>query len=152
MDFWIRSIQWLALSAWFGSWALFAAVLAPIVFRTLPVDQAGDLVGQLLPILYLSGAAAGILCAIAAAALGHRRILIIFPLVLASMSALSHFGLTPAVNEVVPSELAADSVADAAARFAQFHELSRALFMLILIGVGGLILGLAKQDPGRRRD
>jgi hypothetical protein len=55
-----------ALSAWLGAALLVATVVAPAAFAVLPTRTlAGALVGRVLPVLFYSGAAIGILAALA---------------------------------------------------------------------------------------
>jgi hypothetical protein len=61
------SIAVVALSAWLGAALLAAAVVAPAAFAVLPTRSlAGALVGRVLPALFYSGAAIGILSALLA--------------------------------------------------------------------------------------
>ena len=54
-----------ALSAWLGAMLLVATVVAPAAFAVLPTRTlAGALVGRVLPVLFYSGAAIGILIAL----------------------------------------------------------------------------------------
>jgi Domain of unknown function (DUF4149) len=53
-----------ALSAWLGAAILVAAVVAPAAFAVLPTRSlAGALVGRVLPVLFYSGAAVGVVAA-----------------------------------------------------------------------------------------
>jgi hypothetical protein len=55
-------IALVALSAWLGATLLAATVVAPAAFAVLPTRTlAGALVGRVLPVLFYSGAAVGIL-------------------------------------------------------------------------------------------
>jgi hypothetical protein len=59
-------IAGVALSAWLGAALLVATVVAPAAFAVLPTRTlAGALVGRVLPVLFYSGAAIGILAALA---------------------------------------------------------------------------------------
>jgi len=54
-------ISLVALSAWLGAAILTAAVVAPAAFAVLPTrGLAGALVGRILPVLFYSGAAVGV--------------------------------------------------------------------------------------------
>ena len=56
------SIAVVALSVWLGAALLLAAVVAPAAFAVLPTRTlAGALVGRVLPVVFYSGAAIGIL-------------------------------------------------------------------------------------------
>jgi hypothetical protein len=45
----------LSLVCWLGGMVFFTALVAPIVFNVLPMDEAGKLVGALFPRYYLLG-------------------------------------------------------------------------------------------------
>ena len=54
--------QILVLSLWLGAAVFLAAVVAPSAFAALPTRElAGALVGRVLPVLFVAGAAAGII-------------------------------------------------------------------------------------------
>ena len=56
MTTWLRATEALLLGGWFGSWALFALVIAPTAFRELPSGEiAGQLVGPVLRVLHYYG-------------------------------------------------------------------------------------------------
>ena len=58
----LARIAVVALSAWLGAALLAATVVAPAAFAVLPTRTlAGALVGRVLPVLFYSGAAVGIL-------------------------------------------------------------------------------------------
>ncbi|MFL5618453.1 MAG: DUF4149 domain-containing protein [Gemmatimonadaceae bacterium] len=59
------AITVVALSAWLGAAILVATVVAPAAFAVLPTRTlAGALVGRVLPVLFYTGAAVGILAAL----------------------------------------------------------------------------------------
>ena len=59
------AIAVVALSAWLGAAILAAAVVAPAAFAVLPTrGLAGALVGRVLPVLFYSGAAVGVVAAL----------------------------------------------------------------------------------------
>lgn len=55
------------LAAWMGAAILLAAVVAPAAFAALPSRTlAGDVVGRVLPVVFVAGAAVGTLAAVTA--------------------------------------------------------------------------------------
>lgn len=54
-----RVLHLLAVSVWLGSVAFFSFVAAPAIFRTLPKQQAGDVVGAIFPTYYWVGHVCG---------------------------------------------------------------------------------------------
>ncbi len=55
MSYLARVLHLLSVSIWLGTVTFFSFVVAPTIFRTLPQQQAGDLVGALLPVYYWAG-------------------------------------------------------------------------------------------------
>lgn len=145
----VRTVRWLLLGGWFGSWALFAFVIAPLAFRVLPgVEVAGTLVSPLLRTLHLYGLAAGLgLFAIAFSKAAPRSLLVL-PLVLAGLCAVTEFGVTAAITDIRPSTFGADTQEGAAEQFSQLHMLSRGLFATIWIG-SGVLIGLHAREDAR---
>lgn len=64
-----KAVFWLALAVWLGEIVFFSFVVAPSVFRALPQDVAGQVVGVIFPRYYALGAVAGAIAMIAALAL-----------------------------------------------------------------------------------
>jgi len=57
---------WLALVVWLGQVVFFSFTVAPAVFRALPPETAGQVVGVIFPRYYALGALAGIVALAAA--------------------------------------------------------------------------------------
>ncbi len=55
MSYLARVLHLLSVSIWLGTVTFFSFVVAPTIFRTLPQQQAGDVVGALLPVYYWAG-------------------------------------------------------------------------------------------------
>lgn len=51
----IKFIHLFSIIIWFGGVIFFSGVVAPMMFKTFPLDQAGDVVGAIFPIFYLMG-------------------------------------------------------------------------------------------------
>ena len=142
----LRSLRWLTIGGWLGSWALFAFVIAPTAFRVLPSgDVAGALVGPVLRALHLYGLAAGIALFAIAFALRDRRWALAIPAVLAVLCAVTEFGITAAISDIRPSTFGPGTPEGAAERFSQLHMLSRVLFGVVLAGVAGLTVLYATE-------
>lgn len=144
----LRTVLWTSLGAWFGSWAFFAFVVSRIAFQVLPGDIAGDLAGTLLTILHFGGAAAALIAAGAALALGRRGWVIGLPVGLALICLVSEFWISPEVALVRPSTLGAASTELTADRFRVFHRLSLGLFLAVHAASFGLIILHARLDAG----
>ena len=50
-----RVVHLLSVSLWVGSVAFFSFVVAPAIFKALPKEQAGDVVGAIFPTYYWVG-------------------------------------------------------------------------------------------------
>ena len=147
----LRTLRWLLLGGWFGSWALFAFAVAPIAFRVLPSGlEAGRLVSPLLRALHLYGLVAGTALFAIAIAQGERRMLAWTAAVLAALCAFTEFGITAAIGGMRPSTFGPATPAGAAERFAHLHQASRVIFGVVLAGSAALIAMYAREDVARR--
>jgi len=150
----LRTVLWMSLGIWVGSWAFFAFVVSRIAFQILPEDVAGNLAGLLLEILHFEGAAAALVAAGAAAALGRRGWVIALPLGLALICLISALWISPGIAAVRPSTIGEASTLASGERFRFLHHLSIGLFLavhfasIILIGLHArLDARLARVNP-----
>jgi hypothetical protein len=150
----LRTVLWMSLGIWVGSWAFFAFVVSRITFQILPGDVAGNLAGLLLEILHFGGAAAALVAAAAAAALGRRGWVIALPLGLALICLISELWISPGIAAVRPSTIGEASTLASGERFRFLHRLSIGLFLavhfasVILIGLHArLDARLARVNP-----
>ena len=145
----LRSILWLALGGWVGSWALFALVIARLAFRVLPSPQiAGHLIGPTLEVLHWYGAAAG--AGLAALALVLRRgpTLAVFPLALAVACLVSQLGVTPRMEALYDYAFGPAGNVEAAAQYRRLHGVSMAIFTAVLSGAIALVvLHVRREQP-----
>lgn len=150
----MRTALWLAMGTWVGSWSFFAFVVSRIAFQMLPGDVAGDLAGSLLAILHFSGAAAALIAAAAATALGRRGLAVGLPVLLAIICLASELWLSPEVAAVRPSALGAANTAETQQQFRLLHRLSLGLFLathLASIGLVGLFARLDARELAELR-
>jgi hypothetical protein len=124
-----RTVLWMSLAAWVGSWGFFAFVVSRVAFRVLSGDVAGDLAGILLAYLHWGGVAMGLVVAAASAALGRRGGLVALPIVLAVLCLASELLLAPEIAAVRPSTLGAVATEASSQRFGWLHALSLGLFL-----------------------
>ena len=150
----LRTVLWMSLGIWVGSWAFFAFVVSRVAFQILPGDVAGNLAGLLLEILHFGGAAAALVAAGAAAALGRRGWVIALPLGLALICLISELWISPGIAAVRPSTIGEASTLASGERFRFLHRLSIGLFLavhfasIILIGLHArLDARLARVNP-----
>jgi len=133
------------LALWIGAAALAAAVVAPAAFAVLPTRAlAGALVGRVLPVIFVSGAVAGVLVALLAWNAGEP-----FARVRASLGAataiaclVAQFVITPRIErlraDMGPSIEALAPTDPRRAEFGKLHGISVAF-----MGVGMLAAGAA---------
>lgn len=145
----LRTLAWLILGGWIGSWALFALVIARVAFRVLPSPEiAGALVGPVLAVLHGYGAFAGLSLAGLAWLLGRRRILIALPLMLAIACLASELAVTPRLDAIHDLAFGPNGNIEAAARYRQLHGLSMAIFSAVLAGAIALVaLHVREETP-----
>jgi len=57
----LRFIHLFSTVTWFGGVIFLSAFVAPVMFTTFPVEQAGDVMGAIFPVFYRMSYAAGLL-------------------------------------------------------------------------------------------
>jgi hypothetical protein len=145
----MRASAWILLAGWFGSYSLFAFVIAPTAFQVLPSQAAaGSLVSPVLAVLHNYGILAGV--ALTGLNVAARRgwLMVSVPLVLACACAVSEYWVTPAIGEVLPRSFGIAQEEEPAERFSRLHQTSRFLFGIVQFGTLGLIVALAREGPG----
>lgn len=150
VDVTLRSLLWLILGGWIGASSYFALVVALAAFRVLPThDLAGQLVAAVYTPLQLYGVGAGIVLAGIASALRRGRWLVVHPLVLSSLCFLSHFGITPRLDELRERAFGAAPGAAASAEFWKLHGASMAIHSVVLLGAVWLLVLHVRADVRR---
>jgi hypothetical protein len=145
----LRSTLWLLLGGWLGAWLCFATVVAPTAFRVLPSRElAAALVGPVLATLHLYGACAGLALGLLALALRRGAGLSGLPLLLGGLCLYSHFGVSGEMDEIRGAAFGPEGRAELAARFADLHRISVAIYAAV--GLGALaLLGLHARADAR---
>lgn len=147
-----RSVLWLALGGWVGSWTCFALLVAPVAFRVLPsVDLAGKLVGPVLASLHYAGAVASVVAAAAAAWLRRGRLLVGLPLLLGAGALANEWIVTARIVALRPLAFGPGGSAEAAAAFYRLHQISMVVFGAVLLGAIALVVLHARCDTPPRR-
>ena len=143
----LRSLLWLLLGGWVGSWAFFALVVARVAFQVLPsAEVAGQLVGPVLVTLHWYGAFAGVALAGLAALLGRGRLLVWLPLVLAAACLVSELAVTPQMAALRDLAFGPQGEVGAAERYRQLHGVSMTIFSLVLLGAVALLVLHTRRD------
>jgi hypothetical protein len=146
------------VGAWLGAVVFFGAAVAPSAFAALPTPaDAGALVGQLLPILFIAGIVVGVVLVIAAARFTTarpliRRALAIVGALMIVTCALAQLWVAPEIDRVRASVAALDSLApDDPVRheFGRLHALSVALLGVSWLA-GAALLVIGSIAPARR--
>lgn len=158
----MRALASYLLAAWLGAALLFAAVVAPAAFAVLPTRTlAGAIVGRVLPVLFVSGIAVGVVTVVAArlgaAGAGGGR----FPALCAVLGAVviaaclaAQFVVAPRIAavraQIGPSVEALPAADERRAAFGRLHALSvAALGVAMLAGGAALVLGALPTRGGR---
>jgi len=145
----LRSLLWLALGGWVGSWGLFALVIARLAFRVLPSPEiAGHLVAPTLEILHWYGALAGAALAVLALVLHRGRLLAVLPLALAAACLVTQLGVTPRMEALHDQAFGPGGSVEAAAEYRRLHGVSMAIFSAVLSGAIALVvLHVRREQP-----
>lgn len=150
-----REILVLLLAAWMGAVVLFAAVVAPALFRILPERAlAGALVSQILPPLFLSGALLGALAMLGARGMvlpGRSRAAAASGGVLLACGLIAQGVIAPAITRIRDSmggvALASLPADDTRRRtFGRLHAYSVLALGVGAIGALGATVALVRQD------
>lgn len=139
------------LAAWLGATIIVGAVVAPAAFAVLPTRTlAGALVGRVLPPLFWSGVAVGLLAAVAARRT-QRQMAFVAALVIAATSLAAQVIIAPRIELVRASARGPiDALASDDARrlaFGRLHGASVALLGLAGIAASITLLLTARESP-----
>jgi uncharacterized membrane protein len=88
----IKFIHLLTLVVWFGGMIFFSFIAAPSIFKILPKEDAGDVVGDIFPKYYLIGYVASLTLLVTLFKVGQGNFRVIPPMIiLAIMSGLTFY-------------------------------------------------------------
>jgi len=147
----LRSLLWLLLGGWVGSWACFGILIAPTAFRVLPsTEMAGTLVGPVLTALHVYGAIAGIGLAVIALLLERGRLRIALPVLMTVACLYTQFGVSSEIAEIRDLAFGPEGSELMAARFNELHEISLGIFKLVSAATLVLVVLHAISDSPRR--
>jgi hypothetical protein len=137
------------LSAWLGAALLVAAVVAPAAFAVLPSRTlAGALVGRVLPVLFWSGMALGLVVAVLGRMVGAGLLGTGAAVVFAAACAAAQLVVAPRIEAIRASiGGAVDALDPSDARrqaFGRLHAMS-----VLWMGVGGIAALVALVVLGR---
>lgn len=142
----LRTLHWLLLGGWVGSWCFFALVLARLAFRVLPsAEVAGQLIGPTLATLHWYGVFAGVALAGIAALAGRGKLRVALPLALAAACLVNEFGVTPQLTTLRDLAFGSDGNLESARLYRQWHGVSMSIFSLVLLGAIALV-GLTTRN------
>jgi uncharacterized membrane protein len=138
----------LALIVWLGETVFLSLVVAPSIFASFPVEEAGRVMSALFPAYYRVGAVCGVVLVVAALALwrwtaaGGGRWGLSAALAAIMLAAVLYAGLAiqPRVRELRDQRHRPDAPADVEIEFDRLHRLSVQLNGVVL--AGGLVLSL----------
>jgi hypothetical protein len=142
----LRATLWILLGGWIGALALFAVGVAPLAFSVLPAGEGGKIVAPILEGLNVYGIGAGLALAVVGWRQQRGAWAVALPIALAVVCGFSEFQVTTGIAEVRGNAFGVDVTAEAATRFSSLHQLSRALFGLVVVGAIALALLHARFD------
>lgn len=142
----MRSASLIALAAWLGASLLASAVVAPAAFAVLPTRTlAGALVGEVLPVLFVSGAVIGVLICFWAWRRGGNRLVSVGTGAQALFTAAAQFVVGPRIHALrVAMGPALDAVAPDDPRRVAFGRLHGVSVLLL----GGAMLAACVAVAG----
>jgi uncharacterized membrane protein len=137
----VRVVFLLALIVWLGEVLFLSFVVAPVLFRTFPVPEAGRAVGAIFPIYYQVGAVCGVALLLTAlllrsAAAGGVSWTVITVVVALMLAATLYAGLViqPRAQELRPQLHEISPPPSAKAEFDRLHRLAVQLNGVVLLG------------------
>jgi hypothetical protein len=143
----LRSLLWLLLGGWIGSWACFGLVVAPIAFQRLPsTEVAGHLIGPVLSALHGYGAVAGNALALLAWRMDRGRLRVALPLLMAAACVYTQFGVSPEIAEIRDRVFGPEGTEALAARWTELHRRSVAIFLSVSAASLWLLVLHARSD------
>ena len=143
----LRSLLWLLLGGWVGSWACFGLVVAPIAFDRLPsAEIAGRLIGPVLSALHVYGAVAGGALALLAGLMGRGRLRVALPVLMAAACVYTQFGVSAEIAEIRDQVFGPEGSEALAARFTELHRRSVGIFLAVAAGTLWLVVLHAGSD------
>jgi hypothetical protein len=143
----LRSLLWLLLGGWVGSWACFGLVVAPIAFQRLPSTEiAGHLVGPVLSALHVYGAVAGGALALLAGLMGRGRLRVALPLLMAAACVYTQFGVSAEIAEIRDQVFGPEGTEALASRWSELHRRSVGIFLAVSGSALWLLVLHARSD------
>jgi hypothetical protein len=144
----LAAVEVMLLSAWLGAAILVAAVVAPAAFKVLPSRTlAGALVGQVLPVIFLSGLVIGIISVLMEIRAGARftRISVAAPYAALLVGCIvAQFVIGPKIESVRLAIGGAVEALDAAdprrVQFGKLHAFSVLWMGVAMVGAGWAIV------------
>jgi hypothetical protein len=142
------------LAAWLGASLLVAAVVAPAAFAVLPTRTlAGALVGRVLPAIFWSGMALGVVVALLGGRIGLGKFGVASSIVLAAASAMAQIVVTPRIEELRVSIGGAVDALDVTdprrMAFGRLHGISVLLMGIGMVAAAVALVLLARQLSSR---
>jgi len=149
----LRSLLWLLLGGWVGSWLFFSLVLARLAFRVLPsAEVAGQLIGPALATLHWYGVVAGVALAGLAGLLRRGGLLVVLPLMLAAACLVSELGVTPQLAALRDLAFGPEGNLESAAEYRRYHGISMSIFAAVLLGAIGLVVLHTRRETPQTAD
>jgi uncharacterized membrane protein len=141
----INFIYLLSLVAWIGSIIFFSFFAAPVIFKTLEREKAGEVVGIIFPRYYLIGYISGVIALVILliTSQSFTDIKLILILIMLSCSVFAGQIVGPKARNLKPmikSEEDSEKLEELKAQFGKLHSLSVKLNGAVLL-LGLVLLG-----------
>ena len=144
--------EMIVVAAWLGAAVLTAAVVAPAAFRVLPSRTlAGAVVGQVLPVIFVSGLIVAILAGIMEARGGRSGTLVMLGFVTMVVACIvAQFVIGPKIEAVRTAIGGAVDALDESdprrVQFGQLHGLSVLCMGVAMLGAGSSLVAKLLQS------
>ncbi len=141
----INFIYLLSLVVWIGSIVFFSFFAAPVIFKTLEREKAGEVVGIIFPRYYLIGYISGViaLAILLITSQSFTDIKLVLILIMLSCSVIAGQVVGPKARNLKPmikSEEDSEKLEELKAKFSKLHSLSVKLNGAVLL-LGLVLLG-----------
>ena len=150
---WINTFFLLSLVVWMGGMIFFASIGAPTIFKTLPPEEAGKVIGAIFPkyfpMGYFSGFTAFTCLLISAIKTGHwpygKILLLIVMLTFQIYNGLMSYPRAQTIKEEIQHETEQENILLLQKEFKQAHRSSVINNMIVLLIGIFLIMLTARQ-------
>ncbi|MEW6775744.1 MAG: DUF4149 domain-containing protein [Bdellovibrionota bacterium] len=152
----LQVLHWFSLAFWVGGMGVFSFVMTPAIFKNLPREEAGKVVGILFPGYWVVGYVATGLAFVSYLGLRHfsteavvadkaRLALLILALVGVGINGLGIGPQTRALKQQIRAATTQEAIAPLQKKFGALHGISMLVNLTIIVaGLAFLVLAAAR--------